>query len=306
MLRRCPGRVLVEPELPVNPNIRFAFLATALSGAAVTPAVAQEAASIPDKTTIDPASLDRDTITIGVGGVLMPSYEGSNNYVLTPAGAARGKVDGFKFFTRGTQLYVDAIPDPSGPSWDFQLGPVVSLNLNRTSNLVDPRIIALGERKLALELGGYAGIRKTGVITSDYDSLSFRVGYVHDVSGVNKSYVITPSIDYGTPLSRKAYVGVSISADYAGAGYARAYYDVDAAGSLASGLPVFSGRAGWKDVVFGVLGSYALTGDLTHGLGVFVLASYSRLQSDFAASPVTSIAGSPDQLMGAIGLGYTF
>ena len=297
----------------MNSNACFAFLAPALSCVAATPAVAQEVASSsdelaisPDKRSVDPDNLDRDTVTIGVGGVYMPSYEGSNDYVLTPAGAMRGKVHGFKFFTRGTQLYVDAIPDPSGPSWDLQLGPVVSLNLNRTSNLVDPRIIALGTRKLALEVGGYAGIRKTGVITSDHDFVSLRVAYVHDVSGVNNSYVITPSIDYGTPLSRKIYVGVSVSADYAGTGYARTYFDVDAAGSLASGLPEFTGRAGWRDVVVGVLGGYAVTGDLTHGLGLFVLASYSRLQNDFAASPVTSIAGSPDQLIGAIGLGYTF
>jgi MipA family protein len=165
---------------------------------------------------------------------------------------------------------------------------------------------ALGTRKLAPEVGGNAGIRKTGVITSDYDSLSFRVAFVHDVSGVNDSYVITPTIDYGTPLSRKFDVGVSVSAAYAGTNYAHTYFDVDASGSLRSGLPVFTGHRGWKNVVFGVLGDYALTGDLTHGLGMFVVASYSRLENDFAASPVTSIAGSPDQLFGAVWLGYTF
>lgn len=294
-------------------NAFFMFFAAVLPCAVVTPAVAQEAASSPDTIAMgpdnsgtDPVDLGRDSITIGAGGVYVPSYEGSNDYRLMPAGAVRGELHHFKFFTRGTRLYVDAIPDPGGPTWDFELGPVVSVNLNRTGNLVDPRMEALGTRKLALEVGGYAGIRKTGVLTSDYDSLSFRIAYVHDISGVNDSYLITPTIDYGTPLSRKFYVGVSVSADYAGTNYARTYFDVDAAGSLRSGLPVFNARGGWKDVVFGVLGDYALTGDLTHGLGLFVVASYSRLENDFAASPVTSIAGSPDQLFGAVGLGYTF
>jgi outer membrane scaffolding protein for murein synthesis (MipA/OmpV family) len=39
---------------------------------------------------------------------------------------------------------------------------------------------------------------------------------------------------------------------------------------------------------------------------VFGSATYSRLQGDFAASPVTRIAGTPDQLIGAAGISYTF
>ncbi|GAA0338889.1 hypothetical protein GCM10009087_56710 [Sphingomonas oligophenolica] len=249
---------------------------------------------------------DHSSLTIGVGGAYMPSYEGSNDYVLTPAVAARGKVHDFSFFTRNTQLYVNAIPSPPGPGVDFELGPIVGINFNRTSRIVDPQVRALGERKLALEAGGFIGIGKTGLITSDYDNLTVRVAYVHDVSGIYKSYVITPQIQYTTPLSRKAFVGLSASADYAGTGYATAYYDVDAAGALRSGLPVFTGRKGWKDVTFGVIGGHALTGDLLHGLGLFFTGSYSRMENDFAASPVTRIVGSPNQWFGAIGLGYTF
>lgn len=54
---------------------------------------------------------------------------------------------------------------------------------------------------------------------------------------------------------------------------ARTYFDVDSAGSLASGLPVFTGHRGWKDMVFCALGDYALTGDLTHGLGLFAIVA---------------------------------
>jgi outer membrane scaffolding protein for murein synthesis (MipA/OmpV family) len=271
----------------------------AILSCAASPAVAQVAA--PAQTTED-----HNSLTIGVGGAYMPSYEGSNDYILTPVGAARGKVHDFSFFTRNTQLYVNAIPTPSGPGVDFELGPIIGINFNRNTRLVDPRIEALGKRKLAVEAGGFIGIGKTGLITSDYDNLTVRVAYVHDISGIYRSYVITPQIQYTTPLSRTAFVGLSASADYAGTGYATAYYDVDAAGSVRSGLPVFTGHKGWKQVTFGVVGGHALTGDLLHGLGLFFTGSYSRLQNDFAASPVTSIAGSPNQWFGALGLGYTF
>jgi outer membrane scaffolding protein for murein synthesis (MipA/OmpV family) len=36
------------------------------------------------------------------------------------------------------------------------------------------------------------------------------------------------------------------------------------------------------------------------------MGSYTRLESDFAESPVVSIAGSRNQWLGAVGLGYTF
>ena len=55
-----------------------------------------------------------------------------------------------------------------------------------------------------------------------------------------------------------------------------------------------------------MLGNYALSGDLRHGVQLFSILSYSRLQGDFARSPITRIAGSADQFYGALGIGYTF
>lgn len=256
---------------------------------------------------VDPAALDRDTITIGGGVGYVPSYEGSDDYVVIPVGAVRGKVSGFNFQSRGLQLSVDAVRDRSDSGIDLMFGPVVGLNLNRTNRIVDRQVRALGTRRAAVEVGGYAGIGKTGVITSAYDTLSVRVSYVRDVTGIHDSYVITPSIEYGTPISRRAYVGIAASASIAGDGYAQAYFAVDPAGSIASGLPVFAQpRGGVKSYSGTLLGNYALSGDLLKGLQLFTILSYSRLQGDFARSPVTSIAGSPDQFYGALGIGYTF
>lgn len=256
---------------------------------------------------VDPAALDRDTITIGGGVGYVPSYEGSDDYVVIPVGAVRGKVSGFNFQSRGLQLSVDAVRDRSDSGIDLMFGPVVGLNLNRTNRIVDRQVRALGTRRAAVEVGGYVGIGKTGVITSAYDTLSVRVSYVRDVTGIHDSYVITPSIEYGTPISRRAYVGIAASASIAGDGYAQAYFAVDPAGSIASGLPVFAQpRGGVKSYNGTLLGNYALSGDLLKGLQLFTILSYSRLQGDFARSPVTSIAGSPDQFYGALGIGYTF
>ncbi|MBC9034686.1 MipA/OmpV family protein [Sphingomonas sp. JC676] len=266
------------------------------------PALAQESSA----DTIDPAKLDGDRLTIGLGAAVVPSYEGSDEMVIAPAPAAMGRVSGINFTLRGNRAWADVIPTPGGPGWDFQLGPLVSINFNRHSQIKDSQVEALGKIPIAIEGGAFVGIGRQGVFTSDYDKFSISVGYVHDVGKVHRSYVITPSLDYGTPLSRKAYVGINLSADYMGEGYADTYFSVSPAGSAASGLPVFSAGKGWKDWSLGAVAMVSLTGDLTGGLQAVGGVNYRRLLDDAGDSPVTSIAGSRDQWAGVLGLAYTF
>ena len=198
------------------------------------------------------------------------------------------------------------MPNDPGPTWDYQFGPVVSLNFNRTGDPKNAQVDRLGRTKVALELGGYAGIGKTGVITSDYDKLSVSVVYVQDVSGIHDSFTITPQIDYGTPLSRKAFVGISASATYAGDGYADSYFGVTQLQANASGLRGFNPDADWKNWSLSAFAAYSLTGDLLHGLQLVGGVNYSRLVNDFGRSPIVSDVGSRNQWYYALGLGYSF
>jgi len=221
-----------------------------------------------------------------------------------------GKVSDFAFWTRGPSLYIDAIPN-RGEGIDFQLGPVAGVRFDRTSrkSIKDAAVRALGERDVAVEVGGFVGIGKTGVLTSDYDNLSARVAITKDVAGAHDSYVITPAIEYFAPLSTRSFVGLGVSADYVGKKYGRYYYDVDAAGALASGLPAYSRAgegSGFKKVGVNLTGGLSLSGDLRKGWALFALGGYSRMLGDYADSPVVSIAGSKNQWIGAVGIGYTF
>ncbi len=272
------------------------------AGSAGAAATAGDAAALPDGQGAPPGQVD---VTVGAGVALVPSYEGSNDYVVIPAGALRGTLSGVAFFSRGTKLFADVVRDTGAVN--VQFGPLVAVNFNRSGRIVDDRVEALGRRKIALELGGFAGLSKTGVLTSAYDTLGASVSYRHDVTGVHGSYIVEPTIEYGTPLSRKAYVGVSASATIVGDAYARRYFAVDAAGAGRSGLPLFaSPRGGFKDYTLSGLASFSLSGDLRRGFALFALGSYARLQGDFARSPITSVAGSRRQLFGALGVGYTF
>ena len=278
--------------------MRAMLIAAALIALA-TPAQAQSGdAALPDPND------QSDTLTIGAGVGLVADYEGSDDYRLIPAAAARGRVSGISFFTRATYLYVDVVPRGSG-SIEFDAGPIVGVRLNRTGKIKDDLVDRLPERDAAIEVGGFAGITAHG-LTNPYDSLSIRVDVVKDVGNGHESTVVTPTIDFGTPLSRHFYVGASLSADWAGEGYADRYFSISAPDALASGLRLFDADGGFKSWKAALLANHSLTGDLTGGLSLFGTASYSRLAGDFKRSPIVADRGSAGQWFGAIGIGYTF
>lgn len=283
--------------------------AAALLVCVATPAMAQDAASaVPAGNDQLAADLGKDSVTIGAGAAYLPDYDGSNDYRVVPAPLVIGSVGGFNFSVLGNRASIDLIPNRPGQSIDLQFGPVGVLNFDRSNlkSIDEPSVRALGKRKTTLELGGYVGIGKTGVITSPYDRLSASVSYRQGVSGAHRSYIWQPSVTYLTPLSRTAAVGLFGSAQYAGQGYAETFYTITPTQSLASGLPVYNARKGWKNYALGGFATVALTGDLLHGFKLAAGGTYTRALNDFGYSPIVRLRGSKNQFLGAVGIAYTF
>lgn len=254
---------------------------------------------------------DHSNLTVGVGAAVIPSYEGSDDYRVIPVPQLRGKVHDFAFWTRGPALFVDVIPNRSDDGIDVQLGPVVGARFDRTSRkrTKDDAVAALGKLDTAIEVGGFVGIGKTGVITSAYDNLSARVTITKDVAGAHDSIIVTPAIEYFTPLSIRSFVGLGVSADYVGKKFGRYYFDVKPDQAVASGLPAYDRAgdgSGFRKINLNFTGGYSLSGDIRRGWTLFALGGYSRMLGDYADSPVVAIAGSKNQWIGAVGVGYTF
>lgn len=274
---------------------------------AATPALAQTAGTsgLPDPN-------DRsDTLTIALGGAYVPDYEGSDDYEFTPFAAVRGRVGGMNFFSRGTYLYLDLLQRPES-GIDFDVGPIVGVRRERIGHVKDDFVDALPNRKTAIEIGGFAGVTFHG-LTNPYDALSFRLDVVSDVGGAHKSTVFTPNIDFGTPLSRRTFVGASLSADFVSNRYADYYYSLDCSRLTSNGsigllaLPsCYNAHGGMKNWKLTALADQSITGDLTHGLSVFVGGSYSRLLGSIARSPIVDDRGSRSQWQAVAGLAYTF
>jgi MipA family protein len=246
-----------------------------------------------------------DSFTIGLGGAYAPSYEGSDEYVLTASGLVRGRVSGFNFYSRATALYFDVIREAPDAPVNFELGPMANVRFDRASRIKDDQVEALGELDTAIELGGFAGITKNGVL-HDYDLLTVRLDVYHDVTDTHDSTIWAPNLEYGTPLSTTVFVGVGLSAEHVGDGFARTYYAVTPAGAAASGLSPYDLDGGWKNWRGTLLGTWSLSGDLRRGFALFAVGSYARMLGDFKDSPIVSDAGDADQYFAALGLSYTF
>jgi outer membrane scaffolding protein for murein synthesis (MipA/OmpV family) len=246
-----------------------------------------------------------DSVTIGLGAGIAPSYEGADEYKAIPGGNLRGTVAGHDFFLRGLQLNFDAIPNGAVSGVDLSFGPVIGLRMNRNGNVRDPQVAALGKLKSAVELGGFAEIGTAGGFTSRTDRLALRVSYVRDVAGAHQSYLLTPSVEYSRRIGKRTFAQMSLSADIAGDDYARYYFAISPEQSTASGLRPHTAGGGLKDLGGNVLLVRSL-GQGPKGWSLFGIASYKRLQGDFARSPIVADVGSADQAFGAMGIGYSF
>jgi len=250
----------------------------------------------------------RDFVLAGAGLTLLTQYEGSKDYEILPMPGVVGEASGVAFTVIGPRASVDLFSVKLDDHWHVSVGPSIGVNMNRThlSTISDLRIRALGKIKGAIEVGGSLDFVGSGVITSAYDRLSFSVGVRHDVAGAYDGSVVTPALTYLAPLSRRTMVVLLAQADRADSRYAGTYFSITPAQSTASTLPAFNARGGWKDWTLGAAIDHSLTGDLTHGLSLVAGGSYTRLVNDFAASPVVSVAGSPNQFLAGVGLAYAF
>lgn len=247
-----------------------------------------------------------DWVTLGAAAALSPSYEGSDDYVISPFPAVQGKLGGIGFSPRPGGVALNLIETPRDARVSFGFGPVARLRFDRHNQITDDVVERLGKRDIAVELGGTASV-SLHRITNPYDSLSLSVDVRGDVAGAHNGVVIAPSVTFRSPVSKAAFVALSINAEHVDGKYARYYFDISPADNAATGLPVYSSRRGWKNAGVGLVGAYDLDGELRNGgWAMFGGTGYSRLLGNFSDSPIISERGSADQFFGMIGIGYTF
>ena len=113
---------------------------------------------------------NRNSVTVGIGGAVVPDYEGSDDYRGHP-GRRHPRQDQRNLLQRraGTYLYVDVVP-AAGGKVDFDAGPIAGFRVNKRRHIEDDIVELLPKTKTAFEVGGFAGVSLHG-LTNPYDTL---------------------------------------------------------------------------------------------------------------------------------------
>ena len=291
-------------RLAIAPIAGLALLAAAM------PATAQEGPDTAQPSVdVNETVFSGDFVTIGVGAALSPSYTGSDDYVISVLPVVLGSLGGVDISPRAGGIKLDFIQDPP-QGMGFDAGVAARLRGSRASQIEDEVVEMYGELDRAIEVGPSVGVNFPAVL-NPYDSVSVGTDVLFDVNGAHGGMVVTPSVSYTTPLSRSILANFSLSAEWADEDFQDYYFAVPAINTLVPQddlLPAYDpDGGGFTSVGANLLLGVDLNGDITDGgLGLILLGGYSRLVGDAADTPFTSIRGSKNQFLGAVGLTYTF
>jgi MipA family protein len=236
------------------------------------------------------AAQDSDDLRIraGAGAQLRPEFIGSDSREFAPLfdiDIARGD-DLFNFEAPDDNF---AIPLVSGEH--FSAGPAANMEGSRKNSDVGAPV---GKVKTSFEAGAFAEYRPSDKFRVRGDLLKGITGHKGLVGSIGADYIAREGDNYVVSAGPRLLLSDSR--------YQRAYFGVDPAASLASGLPVYRPKGGIHALGLASGVSY----QLNPRFGLFGYARYERLVGDAAKSPIVREYGSRNQMSAGLGLNYTF
>lgn len=232
-------------------------------------------------------------VDAGIG--LIPDYVGASAYVLTPY--LEGQLNQGNYFLRfeGGALMFNLIDDGA-----IHAGPLIGYRRGR-GDVADLAVSRLRHIRFSIETGGFVEYEHLAADprSGERVTLSVADGVFNYQSGWDamlRASLHRPLafIDQGLIASLEGDV------TWGSESYMQTYFGIDAPDAAASGLPVFQAGAGLQSLGVAV----ALDQFLSRNWSVGLRLHYGRLTGDAAKSPVTAIAGSPNQYFGGVVVGY--
>lgn len=255
--------------------------------------------------------IDETWLSIGVGAGLVPSYGGSDDYIVFPLPLIVGRVGGVGIRPNGPGFRLDVLsPAPSlggnAKKPVFNFGPAFRFRNDRAQQVKDPVVKLAQDLDIALEIGLVGGVTFGGVF-HPLDSVSFDTQVRTDVLGAHDGVLVEPSIDYSRPFGPGVLVQASVGAQFVDDNFADYYYTVTPVQSAATGLPLFTADGGLNSISSTAIVNFDLDGNaLNGGLSIYTVLGYTRFVGDAADTPFTDIRGNANQFIGGVGVAYTF
>lgn len=237
-------------------------------------------------------------VDVGAGGLYAPSYEGDDSYQLSALPSVQVRY-GDRFFA--------SVENGVGYNWintpSLRAGPIGRIKFSRDEDGDKTFAIAgddtddlrgLGDVDTSIELGGFVEY-ELGAITLSAEARQAVTGHEGFVADVSAEWS-----GRANPFGPPVFWSVGPRARFVDESYADAYFGVDAAQSVASGLPVYSAGGGLH--AYGVGASALLP--LSEDLAVVTFAGYDRLTGDAADSPLVRLRGSENQASVGVFVSY--
>jgi outer membrane protein len=237
-----------------------------------------------------PGSSSDWTVTIGAEGRVLPSYEGSDSYILAPFPL-------FDIRRAGTPPTFQSPRDGFGfgiiDTGRFRFGPTFKVRLPRREG-DDSDLRGLGDVNWALEAGAFAEYWPTQWLRA---RVELRQGF-----GGHHGVVSDVMADVVVPVTPQLTLSGGPRLTLASTAATAPYFSITPAQSVASGLPVYEASGGVYSFGVGAKARY----EWSPQWASHVFLEYERLAADAANSPLVIQYGSRDQIQVGLGVTYSF
>ncbi len=231
------------------------------------------------------------TVTLDAQGKLLPEFEGAGRSRFEPLPIVSirraGKVARFRSPLDGAGL---SLIDIGG----FHAGLVGKYKSARDAGDYPRHLRGLGDVDATIEAGLFAEFWPRDWFRTRIET---RRGF-----GGHRGFVAELSADVVVPVGERWTLSGGPRLSLADNKATAPYFVVDAAQSLASGLPLFNAKGGLHSIGAGLQARYQRTPQWE----VRGYVEYARLRDDAASSPLVTRYGSPNQTTVGLGVSYSF
>ena len=234
---------------------------------------------------------------LGVVSIILPDYEGSNNYIYAVAPLLQYKFgETSRYFQLiGNKVYLNIL---NHQNWEF--GPKAVYRFGRDGSK-DVVVKKMDEVDDSIEVGAFLGFAKK-FDNNIRHRMNIHIDVTQDVVDGHEGLVAQLSGIYWRPIARAFDIGFRGNVTYANKEYMSSFFDVSANDSALSGLPQFDADAEFKDASASLMGLLHLNKAWHLGGGI----QYQRLFGDAADSPVVDQRGDENQYFAGVSLLYSW
>lgn len=225
-------------------------------------------------------------VTLGGGALVLPEYEGSDEYEVLPVPYIDASYKDILTFNPFEGLRYNVFREGG-----FTMGPGLGVDFGRDDDEGD-RLRGMGDIDPTLE-GQF-------FVNYEFGKSSAEITFAQDLFDGHEGYTLEAELGHAFVFpSTYAFVRPSISTTYASENYMGSYFGVSNAQAGNSVNNAYDADVGFKDVSLNLFASMPIT----EKWSINGLAGYSRLIGDAADSPIVE---SENQLMGGGFVSYKF